>query len=230
MKATRPLQSCVGYQSTQSTRQQLYISSTHPRSAFHNAPQPLSIRTRQFSSTHAPKASQSPPRNSANKFIEQLIRETRAPETKQRQQEATTAPIAQNWTDMLSEARKTSTSPQPRPFAPPTTPNLQSTTQTVNEALNHTEAELKGTPMTLRLRPTLGRTVDGLYGDPTRGFRQMERKCTENNVRGDSRSQEKHVRRGQRRKILRIQRWRKLFMEGFKKELDTVQRMRKQGW
>jgi small subunit ribosomal protein MRP21 len=82
----------------------------------------------------------------------------------------------------------------------------------------------------LRLRPTLGRTVDGLFGDPTRGFRQLERKCNENNVRGDMRSQEKHVRRGQRRKNLRILRWRRMFMEGFKSELNRVHRMRKQGW
>jgi hypothetical protein len=58
----------------------------------------------------------------------------------------------------------------------------------------------------------------------------LERKCMENNVKGDMRSQEKHIRRGQRRKNIRILRWRKLFMQGFKAELATIHRMRRQGW
>ncbi|KAJ9607796.1 hypothetical protein H2200_007875 [Cladophialophora chaetospira] len=225
MKATRPLQSCARYRSNQSSRQHLYISSTHPKLTSHNASRPLSIRPRHFSSTSAPKISRSPPLNAANKFLEDLIRSTRASETKQPQQQTTTntASTAQDWAAVFEIARQTPKTPQPRP-------STQNPTNTVNDWLQAAEAEIKSKPIYLRLRPTLGRTVDGLSGDPTRGFRQMERKCTENNVRQDARSQEKHVRRGQRRKNVRIMRWRKLFMEGFKKELDTVQRMRKQGW
>lgn len=87
-----------------------------------------------------------------------------------------------------------------------------------------------GPSISLRLRPTLGRTVDGLFGDPTRGFRTLDRKCAENRVKADARAQQTHVRRGQRRKLLRSERWRKLFKEGFKAELNTLKRMRKQGW
>jgi hypothetical protein len=96
------------------------------------------------------------------------------------------------------------------------------------------EDELRGggsaSSSALRLKPTLGRTVDNVYGEPARSFRLLERKCNENRVRNDQRSQEKHVRKGQRRKDIRALRWRRLFKEGFIAECERVRRMRKQGW
>ena len=83
----------------------------------------------------------------------------------------------------------------------------------------------------LRLKPTLGRTVEVNQGsDLTRAFRTMEALCARNKVKHDQIKQRFHVRRGQMRKNLRISRWRKLFMEGFLEECKRVRRMRKQGW
>jgi len=99
---------------------------------------------------------------------------------------------------------------------------------------NKMEEELRGggsgSSVALRLKPTLGRTVDNVFGEPARSFRMLERKCSENRVKGDQRNQEKHVRKGQRRKDIRALRWRRLFKEGFIAECDRVRRMRKQGW
>ncbi|OAL18952.1 hypothetical protein AYO22_10281 [Fonsecaea multimorphosa] len=151
-----------------------------------------------------------------------LIRETRAPEPKR-----TTETVASRWDQLLGTARNNqnaaSRSNNQNNTASPTTSTLLSD---LHEDIYSSSIP----PITLRLRPTLGRTVDGIYGDPTRGFRLLERKCNENSVRADMRSQEKHVRRGQRRKNIRILRWRKLFMEGFRSELGRIRRMRSQGW
>ncbi|EXJ81016.1 hypothetical protein A1O3_07304 [Capronia epimyces CBS 606.96] len=100
-----------------------------------------------------------------------------------------------------------------------------------NKMLDDLSQELHETSsISLRLRPTLGRTVDGLNGDPSRGFRILERKCAENKIRQDARKQLFHVRSGQARKDIRRVRWRKLFLEGFIAECGRVRRMRKQGW
>ncbi|KAK5056022.1 hypothetical protein LTR84_012573 [Exophiala bonariae] len=82
----------------------------------------------------------------------------------------------------------------------------------------------------LRLKPSLGRTVKVMSGDPGRAFQMLERKCTQNNIRADVRNQRFHVRKGMKVKILRMQRWRALFREGFVAECDQIRRMRKQGW
>lgn len=82
----------------------------------------------------------------------------------------------------------------------------------------------------LRLKPSLGRTVRVVSGDPSRAFRMLERRCQENKIRMDEIEQRFHVRRGQRKKLLRMKRWRALFREGFIAECDKVRRMRKQGW
>ncbi|EXJ58051.1 hypothetical protein A1O7_05474 [Cladophialophora yegresii CBS 114405] len=175
-----------------------------------------------------------PTANTANKplnndFMQSLIRETRAREpTRTTQSQTTQGAPTGGLNDILRIAR---TSAPPAHARNPATHNP---TTTVNSVLNSLGDELAtgsvGRSISLRLRPTLGRTVDGLHGDPTRGFRMLERKCAENNVKGDMRSQEKHVRRGQRRKNVRILRWRKLFLQGFKAELATIHRMRRQGW
>ena len=83
----------------------------------------------------------------------------------------------------------------------------------------------------LRLKPTLGRTIEvGAGYDVTRAFRMMESLCARNGVRKDMQSQRFHIRRGQLKKNMRILRWRKLFKEGFLKECERVRRMRRQGW
>ncbi|KAH0831621.1 hypothetical protein AYO21_01819 [Fonsecaea monophora] len=149
-----------------------------------------------------------------------LIRETRAPEPKRKET------VASRWDQLLGNARTQNNAAQR------SSPENSATTST-STLLSDLHEDIYSSslpPITLRLRPTLGRTVDGIYGDPTRGFRLLERKCHENNVKSDMRSQEKHVRRGQRRKNIRILRWRKLFMEGFRSELGTIRKMRKQGW
>lgn len=93
------------------------------------------------------------------------------------------------------------------------------------------ELAMAGTSsIALRLKPSLGRTVDGVYGEPARAFRALERKCSENKVKSDSMAQKRHVRRGQRRKDMRMLRWRRLFREGFIAECGKIRRMRKQGW
>jgi len=81
----------------------------------------------------------------------------------------------------------------------------------------------------LRLKPSLGRTVR-VVSDVSRAFRMLEKKCSDNSVRMDETAQRFHVRRGQRKKLLRMKRWRALFKEGFIAECDKIRRMRKQGW
>ena len=83
----------------------------------------------------------------------------------------------------------------------------------------------------LRLKPSLGRTVDvsGNF-DVTRAFRSLEAACSRNSVKRDLQKQRFHVRRGQLKKQLKMERWRKLFKEGFLAECDRVRKMRRQGW
>lgn len=82
----------------------------------------------------------------------------------------------------------------------------------------------------LRLKPSLGRTVKVVSGDPSRAFRLLERRCIDNNLKRDEISQRFHIRRGQLKKILRVNRWRTTFQEGFIAECGKIRRMRKQGW
>ena len=91
-----------------------------------------------------------------------------------------------------------------------------------------------GREITLRLKPALGRTVslDSLPGsrDVTRAFKLLEMKCNSNNVRADEREQRTHVRRGLKKKVDRMKRWRVLFKDAFLMECARVRRMKKQGW
>ena len=114
---------------------------------------------------------------------------------------------------------------------------LMGTRASPNEGINHEELmasfhhELDDrSHISLRLKPTLGRYVDGLAGDPGKGFRILESKCSANGVKMQERMQKTYVRKGQRRKQLRRQRWRAVFKGGFIAECDRIRRMRKQGW
>jgi len=96
-------------------------------------------------------------------------------------------------------------------------------------------ADLKAPELTLRLKPTLGRTVevdDGRGFDLTRAFVNLEAKINGrgNSVRKDERNQKFHTRRGQAIKIKRRERWRVLFKEGFLGECNRVRKMIRQGW
>ncbi|KIW66352.1 hypothetical protein PV04_05688 [Phialophora macrospora] len=242
MNTSRTLQRCTRY----THASQLFTSSNHSRTGtLHAAQQPRQQHPRSFSltscnlqngnsssnanlnTTSSTTSKRPPPANKPlnNDFMQSLIRETRAREPTRTQSQASSDNPSSGLNDILRIARNAAPGqPHPRTYNP---------TTTVNSVLNSLGDELHspaGRSISLRLRPTLGRTVDGLHGDPTRGFRQLERKCMENNVKGDMRSQEKHIRRGQRRKNIRILRWRRLFMQGFKAELATIHRMRRQGW
>jgi hypothetical protein len=92
--------------------------------------------------------------------------------------------------------------------------------------LNSPRREVK---MPLRLKPSLGRTVQ-MHTNLANAFRTLERRCNDNNVKGDSIKQRFHVRKGQQRKINRRVRWRALFKDGFIAECDRIRRMKKQGW
>lgn len=85
----------------------------------------------------------------------------------------------------------------------------------------------------LRLRPTLGRTVtvDNVRNmDITRAFRSLEMKCSQNSVKRDANAQRFHVRRGQKRKMVRSVCWRAAFKKGFLEECARIRRMKNQGW
>ncbi|GFG23421.1 hypothetical protein IFM61606_03302 [Aspergillus udagawae] len=85
----------------------------------------------------------------------------------------------------------------------------------------------------LKLGPTLGRQV---HVEPEKGvdlttaLRVLQGNISTNKVRSQWHSQKFHVRRGQMRKNLRMERWRKLFKFSFKETVNKIQRMRAQGW
>ncbi|KAL4889378.1 hypothetical protein BDV59DRAFT_186748 [Aspergillus ambiguus] len=85
----------------------------------------------------------------------------------------------------------------------------------------------------LKLGPSLGRQV---HVEPEKGtdlaaaLRTLQITCNANRVKQQANQQRFHVRRGQMRKDLRMQRWRKLFKFSFDKTVNKIQRMRAQGW
>lgn len=85
----------------------------------------------------------------------------------------------------------------------------------------------------LKLGPSLGRQV---HVEPDRGFdlaaalRTMNAACSQNKILQQQRKQKFHIRRGQMRKNLRMERWRKLFKFSFDHTVSKIQRMRAQGW
>lgn len=85
----------------------------------------------------------------------------------------------------------------------------------------------------LKLGTKLGRQVTV---DPSRGvdvagaLRILQMQLSANGVRRQAAQQKFHVRRGQVRKDLRRERWRKLFKMSFNHTVRKIQRMRAQGW
>jgi small subunit ribosomal protein MRP21 len=84
-----------------------------------------------------------------------------------------------------------------------------------------------------KLGPELGRQV---IVEPERGFdlnsalRQLQVNCSTNRVRSQKTAQKFHVRRGQHKKNLRSERWRKLFKYSFVHTVQRVNRLKQQGW
>lgn len=88
-------------------------------------------------------------------------------------------------------------------------------------------------PIAMKLGTKLGRQIHvqndkGI--DCASAIRMLEISCTTNGLRRQVNLQKFHVRRGQRRKDLRRQRWRKLFKFSFDETVKKIQRMRDQGW
>lgn len=87
--------------------------------------------------------------------------------------------------------------------------------------------------MELKLGPSLGRQV---HVEPEKGrdlasaLRMLGSACAQNKIPQEKKKQKFHVRRGQVRKNLRMERWRKLFKFSFGETVSKIQRMRAQGW
>lgn len=85
----------------------------------------------------------------------------------------------------------------------------------------------------LKLGPSLGRQV---HVEPEKGYdleaamRTLNAACMQNKILQTQRRQKFHVRRGQMRKNLRMERWRKLFKFSFTHTVTKIQKMRAQGW
>ncbi|KAB8068703.1 hypothetical protein BDV29DRAFT_184034 [Aspergillus leporis] len=85
----------------------------------------------------------------------------------------------------------------------------------------------------LKLGPTLGRQV---HVEPERGmdlasaFKMLQATVSTNQIKRQSFYQKYHVRRGQLKKNLRMERWRKLFRFSFQKTVGRIEKMRAQGW
>jgi hypothetical protein len=85
----------------------------------------------------------------------------------------------------------------------------------------------------MKLGTKLGRQV---HVDPDRGLdlagaiRTLQMQCAVNSVRRQATQQKFHVRRGQKRKDIKRERWRKLFRFSFDNTVRQIQRMRAQGW
>ena len=113
--------------------------------------------------------------------------------------------------------------------------NMVDQVRNPQDTISQMTGDMKPVELKLRLKPTLGRSVevdDGRGFDLTRAFVQLEARINNrgNSVRKDERNQKFHVRRGQALKIKRRERWRVLFKEGFLGECNTVRRMIRQGW
>ncbi|EEH44164.1 uncharacterized protein PADG_00453 [Paracoccidioides brasiliensis Pb18] len=124
---------------------------------------------------------------------------------------------------------------QPRqstnPFEPRTSQD-EAMYRQVREGLGQSQKSRVPT-INLRLGPELGRSVSV---DPNAGidvaaaFQMMETRVRRNRVKSMMMKQRFHVRRGQLKKELRRERWRRLFKMSFQHTLRRCEQLRKQGW
>lgn len=120
----------------------------------------------------------------------------------------------------------------PETRGPIKSPSIAQLSERVKSSLSRSDP-FTPPKVNLRLGPSLGRTVAVDHGrgfDVTRAVRSMEGLCGRNKVRVQERDQRFHLRRGQKRKDMKSQRWRKLFNASFQKTLLRCHRMRQQGW
>lgn len=82
----------------------------------------------------------------------------------------------------------------------------------------------------LRLSPTLGRSVPVKSGGLGVALAQLNARVRKNKIAVDLRNQRFHVRRGQLKKNLKSERWRRLFKTSFKATVERCERLRRQGW
>ena len=100
-------------------------------------------------------------------------------------------------------------------------------------ALESTKNTVKRAKRTVRSRPTVGRTIEvephrGI--DVGRALRNLDIACSVNRVKQDMFRQRFHERPGLKRKRLKSERWRKMFMQSFKATVMRVREMRRKGW
>ncbi|KAL1967047.1 hypothetical protein VTN77DRAFT_3571 [Rasamsonia byssochlamydoides] len=134
---------------------------------------------------------------------------------------------AADTTQSMKESSTSIDMPQRRPYDPSSLSRaVAQSAETDNYRSSLRRVELK-------LGPELGRQV---YVEPEKGvdlpaaLRFLQINCAVNRVRAQANFQRFHVRRGQRKKDLRMERWRKLFKFSFVKTVAKIQRMRAQGW
>lgn len=108
---------------------------------------------------------------------------------------------------------------------------VDSITSSIDSAEPPSTPRFRTTP--LKLGTKLGRQVlvsADRGTDVAAAIRQVQINCAVNGIRRQAALQKFHVRRGQRRKDLKSQRWRKLFKFSFDETVKKIQRMRDQGW
>ena len=84
--------------------------------------------------------------------------------------------------------------------------------------------------LTIKSRPSLGRTVEVKASGVAAALQTLEAECRRNNIRVDQKRQRFHERPGLKRKRLKSERWRKRFKIAFKANVQKVQEMRRKGW
>lgn len=102
----------------------------------------------------------------------------------------------------------------------------------VREAVGQSQ-KFRVPTVNMRLGPELGRTVavDPKAGvDVATAFQMMETRVRRNKVKSMMMKQRFHVRRGQLKKQLRMERWQKLFKMSFQHTVRRCEKLRKQGW
>ena len=101
------------------------------------------------------------------------------------------------------------------------------------QSLGVTRRTPKRAQRTVRSRPAVGRTIDVLPDrgvDVGRAMKNLDIACAVNKVRQDLARQRFHERPGIKRKRLKSERYRKMFMESFKAVVMRVKEMRRKGW
>lgn len=83
----------------------------------------------------------------------------------------------------------------------------------------------------LNLGPRLGRSIPVRGRDSLKeAVSNLGKRVANNRVRQDVSAQRFHVRRGQLKKDLKSQRWRRLFKKSFQATVDRCEKLRRQGW